>query len=260
MTSPHNIKWLQDLLPTPVDQPIKLSQETMLAMFTEQQAFDHRLNILNNYVDKQIDIKVDKQMAKLGYADFAAYDFDFDEDDEDEDAKARNKMREIYWELKREMIHKATLVYSKKYIAIFMEELKTIISLAPKDEDGRLHTWVSAPGWWAHLCRHCGYSSPGFDNNLHLEFHHGALMNQARIGSHDCMYYRGQPMGTGIWAVASMWRAMPEEEREVFPIKDYVLEVGASQVTKLWSLLTEEERKHPKLLKFFINNLDRMKA
>jgi hypothetical protein len=260
MTSPHNNKWLLDLLPTPVDQPIKLSQETMLAMLTEQQAFDHRLNMLNNYVVKQIDIKVDKQMAKLGYADFAAYDFDFDEDDEDEDAKARNKMRQIYWELKREMIHKATLVYSKKYIAIFMEELKTIQSLAPKDEDGRLHTWVSACCWYAHLGRHCGYRFPRFDNNLNLEFHHGVLMNDARIGFHDCLYYRGQPMGTGIWAVASIWRAMSEEDREVFPIKDYVLKIGVSQCTKFWSLLTEEERKHPKLLKFFINNLDLMKA
>jgi hypothetical protein len=264
MTSPHNIKWLQDLFPFPSDQPIKLSQETMLKLLKEQQAFDHRVETLNNHVDKQIDIKVDKRMAKLGYADWAAYDFydfDFDDDDEeDEDAKEKSKIRKIHKQVVCEMSNKAALRYSKDYIAIFMEELKTIISLAPKDEDGLLHTCVMSYGWYPRLADDFDYKDPGGETRICLEFHHGALMNQARIGSHDCVYYKGQPMGTGIWAVASIWRAMSEEEREVFPIKDYVVEVGASQVTKLWSILTEDERKHPKLLKFFINNLDRMKA
>lgn len=260
MTSTHNRLWLRDLLPIPEDQPIKLSQETMLKLLEEQKSFDRRVNALNNYVERQIDIKVDKQMDKLGYGDWDTYninDYDFDLDEEDEDAKALAKLRKTYWEVQHQMQHKASLVYSEKYLAIFMEELKTIQSLAPKDEDGRLHTIICGYDWYTHLARHCGYTDPRFNNEIILEFQHGVIMNDARIGLHHCLYYRGKSMGQGTSSFVALWRAMPEEEREVFTIESSRPFYSAAD---LWEMFTEEEKAHPKLLNFFLNNLHVIKA
>jgi len=117
----HNRLWLRDLLPIPEDQPIKLSQETMLKLLEEQKTFDYRVNALNNYVERQIDIKVQKKMKELGYGDWAAYDIIEKPDNiirKEEDGKELVKIKKAYWKVKGEMKHKATLAYSKKYIAI----------------------------------------------------------------------------------------------------------------------------------------------
>ena len=251
--------WFEDLLPTPVEKPIKLSEETMLKLLKEQQFFDHRVNVLNNYVERQIDIKVQKKMKELGYGDWAAYDIIEKPDHilrKKEDGKELVKIKKAYWKVKDEMKHKATLAYSKKYIAIFMEELKTIQSLAPKDEDGRLHTVITASDWYPHL-QSFGYKCPRFNNEIILEFQHGVIMNDARIGLHHCLYYRGKPMGQGTSSFVALWRAMPEEEREVFPIKSSGPFYSASD---LWEMFTEEERAHPKLLMMFLDNLEKLKA
>lgn len=268
--------WLEDLLPTPVEKPIKLSEETMLKLLKEQQFFDHRVNVLNNYVDRQIDIKVQKKMKELGYGDWAAYDIIEKSDNilrKEEDGKELVKIKKAYWKVKGEMKHKAILAYSKKYIAIFMEELKTIQSLAPKDEDGRLHTVITASGWYAHLSRHYGYNFPDFDNNLYLSFHHGVITGDARIGEHDTNYYKGHPIGIGNHSIATLWRLMSsEEERHDFLFKTFNGGYCLSQMTMLlddhlsdilsdlWEIFTEEERTHPKLLKMFMDNLQHLKA
>jgi hypothetical protein len=268
--------WFEDLLPTPMEKPIKLSEETMLKLLKEQQFFDYRVNVLNNYVERQIDIKVQKKMKELGYGDWAAYDIIEKPDHilrKKEDGKELVKIKKAYWKVKGEMKHKATLAYSKKYIAIFMEELKTIQSLAPKDEDGRLHTVITASGWYAHLSRHCGYSFPDFDNNLYLRFNHGVITADARIGEHHTDYYKGQPLGIGNHRIATLWRLLSsEEERHDFLFKSFNGGYSLGQMTMfaeddmkdiishLWEIFTEEEKTHPKLLLLFMNNLEHLKA
>ena len=154
-----------------------------------------------------------------------------------------------------------------------MEELKTIQSLAPKDEDGRLHAVITCSGWYAHLSRHCEYKFPYFDNNLHFDFNHGVITGDARIGDHDTHYYKGHPLGIGNYRIATLWRLLPsEEERHDFLFKTFngkyclsqMLQFGEDDLKdalpNLWEIFTEEERAHPKLLKMFMDNLEMLKA
>ena len=278
--------WLEELLPTPVEmnedfmpiqteKPIKLSQDTMLKLLKEQQFFDHRVNVLNNHVERQIDIKVQKKMKELGYPDWAAYDIIEKPDDiilEEEDGEELVKIKKAYWKVKNEMKHKAILAYSKKYIAIFMEELKTIQSLAPKDEDGRLHAYFTSSGWYTHLHNLYGYKNYDFNNGISLSFNHGVITGHTYIGDHYTDYYKGQPIGHGNHSIPTLWRLMSEEERNDFLYGSFNNGYSLGQMimfleddlkdilSDLWEIFTEEERTHPKLLRMFMDNLQHLKA